>query len=100
MDKARAGSDGKIFRRLPSRCRCYVKSLQLGTLSGKPGKITFVGGCESKRRIRAYAKSKVGIRNVVIGKQRRKKVVVVFVTGPSAAILDGTNYIYVSAANQ
>jgi hypothetical protein len=68
MDKACTGSDGKIFGRVPSRGGRYVNGFQLGSFSGKPSEITFVGCCQAERRIRTDSKTKVGIWKLVIGK--------------------------------
>src|SRR5688500_11971100 len=100
MNKAHACSDGKIFRRVPRRCRRNVNSSQLCALSGESSEIPVIGGCESKRRISTDSKRKVTTRKVIISKNRGEKIVVMFVNGSSAAILYTVGYIYVGAANQ
>src|SRR4030095_9281400 len=87
MNKAKTASDGKIRRGVPRYRRVDINRAQIRPNSGKSSKtIFFIAGGQAEGRIGAHSENNLSTRNVIVGENIGKNVVIMDISGLSSAI--------------
>ena len=99
MSKTQPGAEREVFCGMPRQSGRDIDRFQFRLHCGKTSKSILVVFCsEPEGCISTYPEREIRIGNAIVGKKTRKKVIVMFVGGLSAAILYAVLQINVSSA--